>query len=125
MVKYVRVFVANTNDGSIIWPAPMGLLSLPLPAGVVGGASLELPVAVVESVVGGRVCCGVVDWFVSREADAVGALIIDTVGVGSTLKCCPMSLMNSVAVREFVSSIVVKIVSEFIVNGIVCVVVVK
>lgn len=47
-----------------------------------------------------------------------------TVGVGS-IKWLLRSLMSSVAMREFVSSMVVKTVSLFSSNGIVCVVVVK
>lgn len=45
-------------------------------------------------------------------------------GVGST-NGLPRPRMYSVAMREFVSSMVVNMVSEFIVNGIVWVVVVK
>lgn len=53
----------------------------------------------------------------------VGVIVV-TIGVGS-INCPFNSFIYSVAMREFVSSMVVKIVSELIVNGIVCVVVVK
>lgn len=50
--------------------------------------------------------------------------MVVAVGVAS-MKCEPRSRIYSVAMREFVSSMVVKMVSELIVKGIVCVVVVK
>lgn len=65
-------------------------------------------------------------WFPNGSpARRVGWMVV-TKGVGSTPKGPPRwPRMYSVAMRELVSSMVVKMVSEFIVKGIVCVVVVK
>ena len=102
--------VVGCVPAAVIGSAEVGVVvGVRSPAPEVGGCESSLWARVVGGSVGGAV------W---RMAGAAG------VGEGS-MKWLLRSLMNSVAVRELVSSMVVKTVSLFSSNGIVCVVVVK